>query len=162
MFKIYLFCVLLILSLTLSGCGGQQTAATSQSSSGAEEPNSVSTVGVGSASPKTVEMTTELTEEQNGGVVALIVNDSVRVKLDGNITTGFSWEVENLDANLLAQIGVAEYTSNSNLAGSGGTFALTFKALNVGVTHLHLIYHRPFEKNVPPAQVFDVTVDIQK
>jgi predicted secreted protein len=151
MFQKYFFCALLIFSFIVSGCSGQPMDITAQSSdNGDTNPGQA-----GGA-------ITELTEEQNGGIVALIVNDIVRVQIDGNPTTGFIWETENLDANLLEQIGEAEFTSKSNVPGGGGMFTFTFKALDAGVTHLRLIYHRPFEKDIPPAQIFDVTVDIQK
>jgi inhibitor of cysteine peptidase len=146
MSKSYFFCASLILSFILLGCSGQPT-----DTPGGAEPDSGQTGGA----------IMELTEEQNGGIAALIVNDIVRVQIDGNPTTGFTWEVENLDTSLLEQVGEAEFTAKNNLPGGGGTFTFTFKALNAGVTHLRLIYHRPFEKNVPPAQIFDVTVDIQ-
>ena len=103
----------------------------------------------------------EVTEEQNGGLVALSVRDRVRVVIDGNPTTGFLWEVEDLDGSLLRQIGESSFKPYSNLTGSGGDFALTFEALKAGATRLRLIYHRPFEKGVPPGRVYEVLVDIQ-
>ena len=87
----------------------------------------------------------DINEEQNGGMVAMVVNDSVRIQLEGNPTTGFTWEPENLDNHLLTQIGERKFTPNNNLKGGEGVFALTFKALKPGVTHLRLIYRRSFE-----------------
>lgn len=103
----------------------------------------------------------DINEEQNGGIVAMIVDDVVRIQIEGNPTTGFTWEPENLDTRLLAQIGERKFTPNNHLQGGEGVFAFTFKALKPGVTHLRLIYHRTFEKDIPPARVFDVVVDIQ-
>lgn len=103
----------------------------------------------------------EVTEEQNGGLVALSVRDKLRVVIDGNPTTGFLWEVEDLDGSLLRQIGEPSFKPYSDLTGSGGDFALTFEALKAGATRLRLIYHRPFEKGVPPGRVYEVLVDIQ-
>ncbi len=103
----------------------------------------------------------EVTEEQNGGLVALSVRDRVRVVIDGNPTTGFLWEVEDLDGSLLRQIGEPSFKPYSQLTGSGGDFALTFEALKAGATRLRLIYHRPFEKGVPPGRLYEIHVDIQ-
>ncbi len=103
----------------------------------------------------------EVTEEQNGGLVALSVSDRVRVVIDGNPTTGFLWEVDDLDGSLLRQVGEPSFKPYSQLTGSGGNFALTFEALRAGATRLRLIYHRPFEKGVPPGRVYEVLVDIQ-
>ena len=143
MFKPHFWSLLLMVSLALSGCA--------QSATPAVNPTLMET----DQAPLT------LTEEQNGGTVALKVNDHVRVQIDGNPTTGYTWETENLDTNLLEQVGEAKFTQSSTLVGAGGTFVFTFKALKAGITHLHLIYHRTFEKDTPPAQIFDVTVDIQ-
>ncbi len=147
--------MLTILLLVLSGCAptGAQTAdptfalelGTDESPVGAEEVLPI-----------------ELTEEQNGGTVALIVGDRLRVRVDGNPGTGFVWQPEKLDASLLEQVGEPEFTQNNNLPGGEGAFLFTFKALKAGATHLRLVYHRPFEKDTPPAQVFDVLVDIQE
>jgi inhibitor of cysteine peptidase len=150
MFKPHFFSLLLIFSLALSGCA--QTVTPSPN------PDNATNEAI---LMETDQAPLTLTEEQNGGTVALMVNDLMRVQLDGNPTTGFTWETGNLDTSLLEQVGEAEFTQNSNLVGAGGTFTFTFKALKEGVTHLHLIYHRTFEKTTPPAQVFDVTVDIQ-
>ena len=125
----------------------------------ASDPNTDSSA----TTPKgTGEAILEITEEQNGGIVAMIVHDTMRIQIEGNPTTGFTWEPENLDKSLLEPVGEPRFTSNSNLAGGNGVFTFTFKALKAGVTHLRLIYHRPFEKNTPPAQLFDITLDIQQ
>jgi inhibitor of cysteine peptidase len=107
-------------------------------------------------------LVTDLTEDQNGGQVALSVNDTVQVVLTGNISTGYTWETQNLDATLLEQQGELTVTSANKLAGSGSNFVFTFKALKTGVTHLRLIYHRPFEKNTPPERIYEVIVNIKE
>ena len=103
----------------------------------------------------------EITEEQNGGTVAVIVHDTISIQIEGNPTTGFNWEPENLDKNLLELVGEPKFTPNRHLKGGNGIFTFNFKALQAGVTHLRLIYHRSFEKNVPPERIFEVILDIQ-
>ncbi len=103
----------------------------------------------------------DINEEQNGGIVAMVVHDVVRIQIEGNPTTGFIWEPEKLDTHLLTQIGERKFTPNNHLKDGEGVFAFTFKALKPGVTHLRLIYHRSFEKDIPPVRIFDVVVDIQ-
>lgn len=148
---------------------GQQASSESLSASPASTPtvNPDSTLN---ANPIPIAATTnneagkeilDINEEQNGGVVAMVANDVVRIQIEGNPTTGFTWEPEHLDNHLLAQIGERKFTPNNNLKGGEGVFAFTFKALKPGVTHLRLIYHRSFEKDVPAARIFDVVVDIQ-
>jgi inhibitor of cysteine peptidase len=103
----------------------------------------------------------EITEEQNGGIVAMIVHDTLSIQIEGNPTTGFIWEPENLNKNLLELVGDPKFTPNSHLKGGNGIFTFKFKALKAGVTHLRLIYHRSFEKDTPTERIFDVILDIQ-
>jgi len=139
----------------LSGCA--QSGAQADNPTGAPDP-ATSQAGPTGTGPAAV----ELTEEQNGGTVALIVGDTMQIQLDGNPTTGYIWEADTLDTSLFEQAGPPKYTRNNNLTGGGGTYVFTFKALQAGSGHLRLIYHRTFEKGVAPLRVFDVTVDIQK
>jgi inhibitor of cysteine peptidase len=127
------------------------------------EPSSSATSNkeAGNKSLKGGSVVTDLTEDQNGGQVALIVNDTLQVVLTGNISTGYTWETQNLDTTLLEQQGELTVTSTNKLAGSGGNFVFTFKALKTGVTHLRLIYHRPFEKNTSPERIYEVIVNIK-
>lgn len=124
------------------------------------ENTPVGDAGFGAA-PNNGGAVVDLTEEQNGGDVSLIVNDALQIQLVGNPTTGFTWEAENLDASHLEQIGVPVFAPDSNLIGASGQFTLVFKALRSGVVTLSLVYHRSFETNVPPQRMFEVTVSIQ-
>jgi inhibitor of cysteine peptidase len=165
---------LLAVTLLLAGCANPKTEAASGSERSAEK-NSASVVPAEAApetslTPETEaaseplkgESVMELTEEQNGGLAALIVNDILRVTIDGVPSTGFTWEPENLDTTLLEQQGEPTFTATSNLKGSGGNYVFTFKAIKAGVTTLRLIYHRPFEKDTPPERIYEVQIDIQQ
>lgn len=86
----------------------------------------------------------------------------LEVRLAANITTGYSWSVQQVDRDVLRPTGDPGYTPDpapAGLAGRGGTAVLRFVAGNPGSTHLSLGYARPWE-NVPPEQTYtlDVTV----
>lgn len=104
---------------------------------------------------------TILTEENNGQTISVAAGSEIVVKLEGNITTGYSWSVQNLDAQYLHQQGEEEYKSDSDLIGAGGISTFTFKTIHSGQTTLKLIYSRPFEKDTPPEKVFEISVVIQ-
>lgn len=165
MFKKYFFSFIVVLVLTTSGCGTPNISSSAivlpQNLESIEVAVKQSDAGGISRQKNIKHPPIELTEELNGGVIALKIHDIVSVKIDGAPTTGYIWEVENLDINLLQQSGEAESVPNKNLPGSGRFFTFTFEAVGTGLTHLRLIYHRPFEKNTPPFRIFDVTVDIQ-
>jgi inhibitor of cysteine peptidase len=91
----------------------------------------------------------------------LKVGQAFNVSLEANPTTGFTWEAQNLDGKLIAQTGDAEFKSDTNLTGASGMLTLRFKALAPGKTTLHLVYHRPWEKDIPPIGQYDLDVTIQ-
>ena len=105
---------------------------------------------------------TALTVKDNGGTATVNTGDTFTVKLDGNPSTGYTWEAKDLDASILEQVGDAEFkSSNPAFVGSGGSLTLTFKALKAGTTTLTLVYHRPWETDVAPIDTYTVTVTVK-
>jgi len=107
---------------------------------------------VPSAVPKRV------TEANAGAQIELRVGELLVVALAGNPTTGYQWEVVDLDASIVKQLGEATLEPSSAAIGAGGLITLQFRAVGIGETALKVVYRRPFEKEVPPLRVFAVTV----
>lgn len=105
---------------------------------------------------------TRLTAIDAGSTVTLRVGDSLDVALEGNPTTGYTWEMAPGAGSLLEQKGEREFKPNSSALGAGGVFKLRFKAIRQGEAQLKLIYHRTFEPNVPPLQTFEVKLVVRK
>ncbi len=101
-----------------------------------------------------------LTEANNGQPTTLYVGGKVVIELPANPTTGYTWDVGEVDTNILKQVGKTEYNSSSSnpVPGQGGTQTLRFQAIAPGKTTLKLIYHRPFESNTPPIQIYTIPV----
>jgi inhibitor of cysteine peptidase len=103
-----------------------------------------------------------LVAADNGETVRLFAGQELIIQLDGNPSTGYTWETKGLDTNMFMQVGDVQFTSSDpKLVGSGGTQTLTLKVLNTGTSTLMLIYHRPWEKNVKPAKTFTITVTVK-
>lgn len=102
-----------------------------------------------------------LTEEDAGSTVRLAIGDTVEVVLDGNPTTGFTWETAALDESVLKQLGQPEFQPESELIGAGGEFTFRFEAVGSGQTTLQLVYHRPWETHVARERTFEVTVEVE-
>jgi inhibitor of cysteine peptidase len=109
----------------------------------------------------TGEAAATLTEEDAGRTVELRVGDTMAVVLEGNPTTGFTWETAAVDASVLRQLGEPQFEPESSLIGAGGKFTFRFEAVAPGQTVLQLVYHRPWETDVPPANTFEVTAVVQ-
>ena len=105
---------------------------------------------------------TILTTTNNGNQVEVKVGGQIIIKLDGNPSTGYTWEAKDLDATMFTQVGDPVFdSSNPGLVGSGGTLTLTFKTLKAGTSPLTLVYHRPWETGVDPTNTFTVTLKVK-
>jgi len=105
-----------------------------------------------------------LTEADDGTRIELSPGQILTITLPSNPTTGYSWQVAQIDPKTLKQQGEAEYQQSSgskDLVGAGGTETFRFEALQPGETTLQLAYHRPWEIGVPPIQTFSVTVIVR-
>lgn len=101
-------------------------------------------------------------DADNGSTIKLAVGEVLRLELASNPTTGFNWELKEFDAEQLKPLdsGYETDKTDTQLAGSGGKQWWRFEALQPGVGGLHLVYRRSFEKDVPPAQSFEVVVKV--
>jgi inhibitor of cysteine peptidase len=116
---------------------------------------------LGACSPRSTLSGVQVSEQDAGKTIQLKVGQTITVSLTGNMTTGYTWEGQNLDVALLDQIGEMEYhAEQTGAVGSGGTYSYNFRAVKAGSTTLHMIYHRTFEKNTPPLRTFEVNIEI--
>ena len=102
-----------------------------------------------------------ITEGHNGQVLTLNQGDLLSLSIEGNTSTGYIWEIEEVDSSVLALKGEPDYRSSSRLTGAGGTYTFTFEAAAPGNTTLRLKYYRSFENDVPPIKTFTVTVTVE-
>ena len=80
------------------------------------------------------------------------------VQLLENPTTGYTWEVEPYDSSVVKATGEPEYQAESQAIGAGGLYTFRFQTVADGQTALKFIYHRTFEKDVPPIRTFEVKI----
>lgn len=102
-----------------------------------------------------------LTAENAGQTITLNVGDTFSVELEGNPSTGYTWEVAEMDTAVLKQVGETEFVTESDLVGASGVLKIRFEAIGRGETSLNLVYHRPWEEDVPPEEIFEVSVVVK-
>lgn len=129
--------LLLCLALTLAGCGG----------SGDDADDTDDGVRV--------------EDEDAGSIVRLSSGETLVVELDGNPSTGYDWHVRGIDDTILRQDGEAEFEAEQDIPGSAGIVTLRFNAVGKGTTTLDLAYYREFEQGVPPADTFQIVVEVR-
>ena len=99
-----------------------------------------------------------LTQADNGKTINLAVDDPFEIELEGNPTTGYTWEVEPYDSSVIKATGEPEYQAETQAIGAGGLYTFRFQTLTDGQATLKFIYHRTFEKDVPPIRTFEVKI----
>ena len=106
---------------------------------------------------------TQITDADNGKQINVKSGDLVTLTLVSNPTTGYSWQVMDIDKTILAQNGESEYKQapgSEGLVGAGGTETFQFKVVGSGETTLKLGYMRPWE-STPPIQTFSIKIVAQ-
>ncbi len=134
-----IFCLIVVISLTLVG---QSMASRPQPASG--------------------EIT--LTALDNGRQVELATNDILTLRLESNPSTGYFWEVQDVDETVLRQVEGIEGSNGfefeareSSMVGGPGTQILRFAGVSKGYTTINLVYHRPWER-AEPLKTYSVEV----
>jgi len=101
--------------------------------------------------------------KDSGSTFKMHSGDNLEIVLKANPTTGYGWEIASFDSTILKNTGT-EYKADrvpSGIVGSGGKSIHRFKVRKTGKTFLKLIYRRPFEKNVPPIETFELTIVVK-
>ena len=101
-----------------------------------------------------------LGEDDSGSDLSVRVGARLVVTLWGNASTGFEWELAELDDS------VVEHTDRSSrygcivpIAGCGQIETWTYTAQAPGSTRLRMIYHQPWLEE-EPARTFELDVTV--
>jgi inhibitor of cysteine peptidase len=106
--------------------------------------------------------TITLTKADNNSQVEVSKGGVITIELESNPSTGYAWEVQEIDPTKLEQVGDPIFTnSNPGLIGSGGILIFKFTCLEKGNTVIKLVYQRPWESNIPPIDTFSINISIK-
>lgn len=96
--------------------------------------------------------------------IELAVNQELIINLPSNPTTGYRWSIAK-QPDFLKVIEADNYQQDTKIdkkmLGVGGQSLWIFKAEQVGIGELNLIYHRPWEKTEAPAEQFICKVTVR-
>jgi inhibitor of cysteine peptidase len=98
---------------------------------------------------------------QQVGEMDMRVGDTLELSFESNPTTGYQWEVVELNPEVLLQVGVEYVAPTADLLGAPGKEVFRFEAVSPGETVLKMVYHRPFEPEVPPEQTYQVKIIVK-
>ena len=104
----------------------------------------------------------DLTEADNGKTIEVHPGDIIRIALESNITTGYSWEnADKVDRDILA-LDSNDYVSDPNpeeLDGVGGNTVIVYRALKPGKAKIDLVYLQSWDPSEFDTR-FSVTVEV--
>jgi inhibitor of cysteine peptidase len=103
----------------------------------------------------------QITKADAGKTIEVAKGSNLEVVLEGNPTTGFTWSVKTVDANILKQAGEPTFKADSSALGAPGKQTFVFNTVNAGQTALLMEYSRSWETGVPAAETFMVTVVVK-
>ena len=102
-----------------------------------------------------------VSEKDQGNTIEVKQNETLTIELEGNPTTGYTWEIAPDSTPILQQIDDAEFKSDNDAIGSAGTIIIKLKASTQGEGTLKLVYHRPWETDIPPEETFYIKVIVR-
>jgi inhibitor of cysteine peptidase len=102
-----------------------------------------------------------VSSSDSGGLVHLGMQDTLEVSLESHPSTGYTWDVVS-GQELLKLVSEPTFTATSQqVMGAGGNMRFEFRPVETGQTLLELVYHRPFEVGIEPAQKFTLSVIVE-
>ncbi len=108
--------------------------------------NNNSNTSTNSTTTTKVEVKSTLAQEGKSNNIE--VGQKLRIELDANVTTGYTWKWTNKDStNNLVKLIKEEYIADKPvMAGSGGTRVYTFEGVKKGKETLTFLHSRSWQK----------------
>ncbi len=94
-------------------------------------------------------------------VIVLSPNHTFEIVLPSNPTTGYSWDVQISNPNVVTNNSQKYVPDRSGRIGVGGTSTWTLRTESVGETELVFSYLRPWEKDIEPTRVVKFTIHVR-
>lgn len=104
---------------------------------------------------------TIITSDQNGGTVTLEPSGILIVQLQGNLSTGYAWQIKDtLRPQVLKSLGQPKLDCDeTEMVGTPCSVEFQFRAVSPGTTPLELVYKRSWEDE--PIDTFSVIVSVE-
>lgn len=102
--------------------------------------------------------TIQLTQPDSGSTVNAESGDRMVIQLPSNASTGYTWDIDEIDRQALAYVENVYQDPQNGLVGQEGVQKITFEAVERGESELVLKYWRPQEGDSSIADRFTVTI----
>ena len=89
------------------------------------------------------------------------IGDKIRAKLCSNPTTGFKWEYEMSNDNVLKKEDHDFEKPKGDVSGAAGIEVWTFEAVEKGITEVRMEYSQPWEGGSKEEWTYTITVTVE-
>jgi inhibitor of cysteine peptidase len=113
--------------------------------------------------PKTkpsIKMEHLFVEKDNNRTVDIRLNETVRITLPENATTGYRWAIESYDKEFLNELGTEPQYAKGPV-GSGGEIVFNFKGKKIGTGDIMLKQLRSWEGDSSVIARFHIRIHVQ-
>jgi inhibitor of cysteine peptidase len=103
----------------------------------------------------------KICQSDGGKQINVRVGELIAVALESNPSTGFIWKWDEPESEIPGILMLAHEPETSSISKVPGAPAITtfsFRVTRAGSELLKLIYHRPFESEVEPAESFEAFI----
>jgi len=101
-------------------------------------------------------------ESSSGKLVEIAVGSTLKITLESNATTGYSWALKEIsDTGILQKTDNTYEAPTSGLIGAGGKEVWNFKAFKAGKVSLSMEYSQPWAGGQKGAKSFNLTVIVK-
>jgi predicted secreted protein len=87
-----------------------------------------------------------ITQDDHGRSFTVNLGDLIVIHLKENLTTGYTWELMEIDPAILEFLESNYSPDPGRLMGTGGTRTFRFQAKSLGSQQIHLRYRRYWEE----------------
>ena len=94
-----------------------------------------------------------------GTAIQVAAGDEFALDLEGNPTTGYTWQITT-DSQVLEYLG-QEFEAGGEGVGAGGREVIRFRVLAAGETEIACEYRRPWDKETRKTKHFRVAISEQ-
>ena len=102
----------------------------------------------------------QLTMNDNGKVINTSSEAVLIIRLEGNPTTGYRWEVSEINHSVISNVQQNIEPGSSLAAGAGGPFVFRLSGLQTGSSKVTFKYLKPWEGDDSILQRFAITVNV--
>lgn len=102
----------------------------------------------------------ELSEADNGRVLAAQVGDLLRIRLAENASTGYRWDLESASSDVLEAL-ESDVAYPPSVVGASGTVTFSFRARQPGQGELRLRHWRRWQGDASVTRRFRLTLHVR-